>query len=251
MKYIDFFRKVRLKVNAYRVSPREKCVLITDQAKPEDLVFQIKNAKSLNIQVVGCIGRHIKRAQKKTHEGVHYYDHLTHLPRLIYKKNPSMIVICFAKPNSSALKNLIDICQEKDLRIKKLCKEERQGEQGSHLRLRPIEPEELLGRASISLDTFSIGNMVKSKVILITGAGVPSALKSPVKFQNTNQSFLFFLRSQSFFFIIWNWSFKLISPKFILFLFWAASRMKKGLSGSSKTINPMSFFMPPPTNTYP
>ena len=171
MKYIDFFRKVRIKVNAYRVSPREKCVLITDQTKPEDLVFQIKNSKSLNIQIVGCIGRHIKTSKKKTHEGVHYYDHLTHLPKLVYKKNPSMIVICFAKPNSSALKNLIEICQEKGLRIKKLCKEERQGEQGSHLRLRPIEPEELLGRASISLDTFSIGNMVKNKVILITGAG--------------------------------------------------------------------------------
>ena len=139
------------------------------------------------------------------------------LSKLVDKKKVKVVLVAFSKLAPAILRQIISTCREKKLQIKKLVDQQKGSLMNYHFKL--FQPEELLGREPLSIDVYSIENMIKDKVVLITGAGGSIGSEICRQIAKYRPKLLIFLRSPSFFSIVWRTNFSLTTPIPILFLY--------------------------------
>ena len=94
------------------------------------------------------------------------------IPRMCKEHNVDMILFAISNIESKDRKQILNICQETGCKVrilpgaKDLIKSKNIMEN-----FRDIEIEDLLGRDSIKLDNKKIGELIKEKVVLVTGGG--------------------------------------------------------------------------------
>ena len=94
------------------------------------------------------------------------------IPRICKEKNVELILFTISNIKSEERKNILNICQETDCKVrilpgaKDLIKSKTIMEN-----FRDVEIEDLLGRDTIKLDNRKIGELIKDKVVLVTGGG--------------------------------------------------------------------------------
>ena len=155
----------------YRITTHKKCIIFTDQPKPKNFISQCKKSKILDISMVHYTCHNLIPNCNRLGSAILVESDLQDILQVIDKIKPTMILICFSNKNSFALRYLVDICQQKEIGIKKIILEKNHLKNKKKFRLKKIEPEELWGRKSLSLDNYSIRQMVKDKVVMLTGAG--------------------------------------------------------------------------------
>lgn len=94
------------------------------------------------------------------------------IPRMCKEHNVELILFAISNINSKDRKQMLNICQETGCKVrilpgtKDLIKSKNIMEN-----FRDVELEDLLGRDSIQLDNRIIGELIKEKVVLVTGGG--------------------------------------------------------------------------------
>ena len=94
------------------------------------------------------------------------------IPRICKEKNVELILFTISNIKSEERKNILNICQETDCKVrilpgaKDLIKSKTIMEN-----FRDVEIEDLLGRDTVKLDNRKIGELIKDKVVLVTGGG--------------------------------------------------------------------------------
>ena len=94
------------------------------------------------------------------------------IPRMCKEHNVELILFAISNINSKDRKQMLNICQETGCKVrilpgtKDLIKSKNIMEN-----FRDVELEDLLGRDSIQLDNRIIGELIKDKVVLVTGGG--------------------------------------------------------------------------------
>ncbi|WP_127717852.1 nucleoside-diphosphate sugar epimerase/dehydratase [Halobacteriovorax sp. HLS] len=137
----------------------------------ERLFREIRAQKSLEIKVVAFLdvnktdhGRHL--------HGLPIFGQQEHYTSIIRDRNISKIFIAIPDASPDLLRMIVDSCNDLDVEIKTIPKMTDFFGKKSYLsQLRNLEPEDLLGRKQVVLDTTSIENMLSGKKILVTGAG--------------------------------------------------------------------------------
>ena len=94
------------------------------------------------------------------------------IPRICKEENVELILFTISNIKSEERKNILNICQETDCKVrilpgaKDLIKSKTIMEN-----FRDVEIEDLLGRDTVKLDNRKIGELIKDKVVLVTGGG--------------------------------------------------------------------------------
>jgi FlaA1/EpsC-like NDP-sugar epimerase len=104
--------------------------------------------------------------------GVRVLGGTERLPELVKEFDIDHVIISFAQAHRHEFQRVLRICREIPIRVRTIPgMYELLQEKVTVSRIREIEIEDLLGRSPVSLDRSSIENFLKSKVVMITGAG--------------------------------------------------------------------------------
>ena len=136
---------------------------------------EIINTIQINIQdkynIVGIIDDNPKR-QGFTVSGVKIIGKRTDIPRICEENNVDLIFFSIANIDNENKKQILNICQTTKVKVRVLPGlREIVRDKQLFENLRDVEIEDLLGREPVKLDNKNIENIIKSKVILVTGGG--------------------------------------------------------------------------------
>lgn len=136
---------------------------------------EIINTIQMNMQdkynIVGIIDDNNKR-QGFTVSGVKIIGKRTDIPRICEENNVDLIFFSIANIDNENKKQILNICQTTKVKVRVLpgLREIVRNKQLFE-NLRDVEIEDLLGREPVKLDNKNIENLIKNKVILVTGSG--------------------------------------------------------------------------------
>ncbi len=131
--------------------------------------IQTKIAEDYNI--IGIIDDNQQRLNFAV-SGVKIIGNRNDIVKICKEKNVELIFFSIANIDNENKKQILNICQSTNAKVrilpgmKELIKDKKIFEN-----LRDVEIEDLLGRDEIKLDNKNIENLIKSKTILVTGAG--------------------------------------------------------------------------------
>jgi len=132
---------------------------------------EMKNNHRLNYHPIGFIDDNdLKRGKKVA--GIPVLGNHKDIPYILENNTVDEIIIAIPSATSARLKGIIDKCVEMGVKVKTTPPASSLINGTVHLyQVRSIEIEDLLGRKSISLDRSSVREELKSKKVLVTGAG--------------------------------------------------------------------------------
>ena len=136
---------------------------------------EIINAIQINMQdkynIVGIIDDNPKR-QGFTVSGVKIIGKRTDIPKICEENNIDLIFFSIANIDNENKKQILNICQTTKVKVRVLPGiREIVRDKQLFENLRDVEIEDLLGREPVKLDNKNIENLIKNKVILVTGGG--------------------------------------------------------------------------------
>lgn len=136
---------------------------------------EIINAIQMNMQdkynIVGIIDDNPKR-QGFTVSSVKIIGNRNNIPEVCEKNNVDLIFFSIANIDNENKKQILNICQSTKSKVRILPgMREIVRDKQLFENLRDVEIEDLLGREPIKLDNENIENLIKNKVILVTGGG--------------------------------------------------------------------------------
>jgi FlaA1/EpsC-like NDP-sugar epimerase len=124
----------------------------------------------LGIEVVGFLDDDSEKLGTVLH-GVPVLGKIQDLAQVSRQVGAEQILIALPQMPGQVIKGLHDVARELALPIKIIPNLHEVGEQGALNRARPIEIEDLLRRAPVTLDLSSIQDCVSQRTVLVTGAG--------------------------------------------------------------------------------
>ena len=94
------------------------------------------------------------------------------IPRICKEENVELILFTISNIKSEERKNILNICQETGCKVRILPGAKDLIKSKSIMEnFRDVEIEDLLGRDTVKLDNRKIGELIKDKVVLVTGGG--------------------------------------------------------------------------------
>ena len=136
---------------------------------------EIINTIQMNMQdkynIIGIIDDNTKR-QGFTISGVKIVGKRNDIPKICTDNNVDLIFFSIANIDNENKKQILNICQTTKVKVRVL-PDLREIVRDKQLfeNLRDVEIEDLLGRESVKLDNKNIEDLIKDKVILVTGGG--------------------------------------------------------------------------------
>jgi FlaA1/EpsC-like NDP-sugar epimerase len=156
----------------FKTTKNYKNALIVGTGSDGERLFrEIRAERSLEIKVVAFLD--IKKTDHGRHlHGLPIFGQEEHYESIIRDREITKIFIAIPDASPELLRMIVESCNEMDVEIKTIPKMTDFFGKKSYLsQLRNLEPEDLLGRKQVELDTTSIEEMLSDKKILVTGAG--------------------------------------------------------------------------------
>jgi FlaA1/EpsC-like NDP-sugar epimerase len=192
----------RLFRDYYHHSPlskvHEKVIIVGAGDLGEQLSRELNWSPELGVKVVGFVDDK-KELKGKFLRGVKVLGSINDLREIINKTGSSKVYVALNENSRESYQRILKACSNIDVDIKILPKmtDSLHGEAALTL-LRKIEPEDLLGREEVTLDSDSLLNMLSQKKILVTGAGGSIGSELCEQIVNFNPSLVIFYEQSEF-----------------------------------------------------
>lgn len=161
----DNMSLTRVSANFYKV------IIYGSGDTSEKLLREIKASPHLQMKVVAFIDNDMSTKGRMIH-GVPVFAPTSKLAAIADKFEVSKVLIADPSISSKEIRKIIDAAGERQLEYKTLPKfSDFIAGKASITQLKALEPEDLLGREEVILDSTSLSSMASDKTILITGAG--------------------------------------------------------------------------------
>ena len=169
-RYILVFDVVNkgIKVNKEN---RQNLLIIGAGNATHEIINTINTGMSEKYNIVGIIDDNKKRLGF-TVSGVKIIGNRNDIPKVCEENNVDLIFFSIANIDNENKKQILNICQSTNAKVrilpglKEIIRDKKLFEN-----LRDVEIEDLLGREPVKLDNKNIENLIKNKVILVTGGG--------------------------------------------------------------------------------
>ncbi len=136
-----------------------------------EMIITIKNFTKNKYSIVGLVDDDRSKYKKKI-LGVEVLGNRYDIPRIVEEYDVDCIFLAISRIDAINRRKILELCGETKAKIKVWpTTEELIEKQGPINSLRDVEIEDLLGRDPIELENHNIANLIKNKVVLITGGG--------------------------------------------------------------------------------
>lgn len=136
-----------------------------------EIVLTIKNHMPERYNIVGLIDDDLSKLNHKI-SGVKVLGTRFDIPTIALKYDVDLIFFAINRIDAINRKKILEICQETNVKTRILPTTEKIiDKQGAMNSLRDVEIEDLLGRESINFDDKNVKNVIKNRVVLVTGGG--------------------------------------------------------------------------------
>lgn len=150
---------------------RKRLLIIGAGDSGEKILREIKDNPRLNYEVMGFLDDDPKKREMKIH-GVPVLGPIPKIHNLAFDAEMDEILIAVPSASARQMRKILQACEATGLKIRTTpgIGELIDGKVSFKM-VREVSFEDLLGREQVNLDTESIGNYLKNKVVLISGAG--------------------------------------------------------------------------------
>jgi FlaA1/EpsC-like NDP-sugar epimerase len=150
---------------------KKRLLIIGAGGAGEKMLREIRDNSRLNYEVVGFLDDDPKKKGKRIH-GVPVLGSIPRIHDMAYRDEMDEILIATPSANTKQMRRIIEACEATGLKSRTTpgIGELIDG-RISFKTIREVSYEDLLGRDPIELDLKSIGDYLKERVILVTGAG--------------------------------------------------------------------------------
>ena len=136
-----------------------------------EIIISILNNRSDKYNIVGLIDDDKSKIRHKI-LGIKVLGTRYDIPRIAKENDIDLIFFAINRIDPLSRKEILNICQETNVKTRVLPTTESViDKQGALNSLRDVEIEDLLGREPIYLENKNIRNIIKNKVVLVTGGG--------------------------------------------------------------------------------
>lgn len=136
-----------------------------------EIIITINNSMKSKYNIVGLIDDDISKINHMI-LGVKVLGTRNDIQRIVEEKDVNLIFLAINHISSMDRKNILNICQETNVKTRVLPTTEAIIDQKGALNsLRDVEIEDLLGRNTIELKNNDISGTIKGKTVLVTGGG--------------------------------------------------------------------------------
>ena len=175
ISYRILLREIHFRKNGVGLPQRDQpiCNLLIVGAGlgGREMIITIKNTTQHRYNIVGLVDDDRSKYKKKIH-GVEVLGNRYDIPRIVEAKEVDYIFLAISKIDAINRRKILEICGETPAKIKVWpTAEEVIDRQGAINSLRDVEIEDLLGRDPIKLENKNVANLLKDKVVLVTGGG--------------------------------------------------------------------------------
>jgi FlaA1/EpsC-like NDP-sugar epimerase len=152
-------------------SDGERVVIVGTDDIGEQLFREIRHSPELGLKVVAFVDHHSNRKGKFIH-GIKIFGNINDLAQIIQKTGSTKVYVALKNASKDTYQTIFNLCKDKDIEVKMLPRmtDSLQGE-AALSSLRSIEPEDLLGRDEVILDTQSVESFIQNKRVFVSGAG--------------------------------------------------------------------------------
>lgn len=153
------------------VESRNKKVIIVGAG--ETGVSVLKECRinpQMKFHIVGFIDDNIAKRNLQIH-GVRVLGDRKAIPAVVEKYQIEEIIIAIPSAEGKTIRDILRYCQVKDVKIKIVPGMYKILSGDFEIRVRDVQPEDLLGREVVSINEEEIKNYITEKIVLVTGAG--------------------------------------------------------------------------------
>ena len=169
-RYILVFDVVNKGIKVNKENNKNLLIIGAGNASHE-IINTIKTSMTDKYNIVGIIDDNKKRLGF-TLSGVKIIGNRNDIPKVCEENNVDLIFFSIANIDNENKKQILNICQSTKAKVrilpglKEIIRDKKLFEN-----LRDVEIEDLLGRNPIKLDNKNIENLIRNKVVLVTGGG--------------------------------------------------------------------------------
>ncbi len=168
------YRTIRIAKHNYidnRKMPKVRTMVVGAGAAGYMIVREMKNSKHLKCEVPCIIDDDPQKKGTRLH-GIPVVGRSSEIPKIAEEYQIEEIVIAIPTLGGEKRKELLEICQHTNCKIKILPGiYQMVNEEVSVSMLRDVQIEELLGRDPVNLKNETVMNYVRGKTVLVTGGG--------------------------------------------------------------------------------
>ena len=164
-------KRVWLQITPEKASAGEP-ILIVGAGKPgEHLIRSLQAGVSDNYRIVGLVDERPANQGISIH-GLPVRGYIKDIPRIVNDENIKQVVIALERHETDAIQSAANISREAGVANIKIIPEfsELLGQTLSFRNLKEISIEDLLGRESTNIETEKIDELIRGRVVLVTGA---------------------------------------------------------------------------------
>lgn len=149
----------------------KKVIIVGAGWTGQKILEEYSNRPELSTLVVGIVDDNPNLYTRFKSEHI-LTGQVSEIPRLADRTGATELLIAIPEATPQEIRKIVDISSTTGLRIKKIPESETpfNGENLTN-HILDVNPEDLLGRLPVQLDLFSVGEMLESKSVLVTGAG--------------------------------------------------------------------------------
>ena len=166
------FTKNKKLINSKKnITNKNNLLIVGAGMGAREIIISILNNRSDKYNIVGLIDDDKSKIGHKI-LGIKVLGTRYDIPKLTKENEIDLIFFAINKIDPISRKEILNICQETNVKTRVLPPTESViDKQGALNSLRDVEIEDLLGREPIYLENKNIRNIIKNKVVLVTGGG--------------------------------------------------------------------------------
>jgi FlaA1/EpsC-like NDP-sugar epimerase len=156
----------------HQLSRDRKKVLVVGAGDAGELVVrEMLKTRLISYQPVGFVDDDPRKKNLQIH-GVRVVGTTRHLPQLVEEHAAEEVIIAIPSVHGSVVQDIVAMCKKANVSVKtlpgvyELIKGSVTIEQ-----LREVQVEDILGRGEISVDLADVADLIKSRTVMVTGAG--------------------------------------------------------------------------------
>jgi FlaA1/EpsC-like NDP-sugar epimerase len=198
-----FAPRVVVKFKQLKYTKLKRVLIVGAGAAGEMIAREMINAKKRIYQPVGFIDDDPRKLNSRIH-GVKVLGRISNVGEIIKGHGIEEIVIAIPSASGKIIRDIISKCEKTGVKIKTVPELHKilTGEI-TIKNIRDVRPEDLLGRETVEINTEDIGNFIRGKVVLITGAAgtIGSELSRQIVKFNPRQVIFYDLNENNIYFL--------------------------------------------------